>query len=116
MLVFTFLTILINLIACMEGFRINSRLNMRNRGPSLYDSAVNSGSSSGNNEPKLRSEEWAKLRGLEPGYGGVWPGDPNAPKFNVTIISKSAQETFSVMVPNDRYIYFYFEEAGESIY
>jgi ferredoxin len=60
--------------------------------------------------PSLRSDEWARQRGYEPGFGGVWKGDPNAPKFNVTIVSKQTHETFSSMVPNDRYIYSYFEE------
>eukprot|EP01038_Epipyxis_sp_PR26KG_P012747 gene12747-17089_t len=66
----------------------------------------------GNAELPLRSEEWAKLRGLTPGYGGYWPGDENAPKYNVTIISKKTNERFTSMVPRDRYIFFYFEEQG----
>lgn len=59
------------------------------------------------------SLEWAKERGLEPGYGGVWPGDPNAKKYSVTIKSKREPEKeFQLMVPGDRYIFFYFEENG----
>ena len=42
--------------------------------------------------------------------GGYWPGDPLAKKHNVTI--SNGVETFSLMVPEDRYIYFYFEEQG----
>ena len=61
---------------------------------------------------KLRSAEWAKQRGMEPGFGGVWPGDPNAPTYNVTFTSTKTSETFTLMVPNDRYIYHFFEEMG----
>ena len=50
------------------------------------------------------------LPGVEPGFGGYWPGDPLAKRHNVTIVS--GQESFSLMVPEDRYIYFYFEEQG----
>ena len=87
-------------------------------------------------------EEWARQRGMEPGYGGIWPGsffsyvnficnvtactllstnlhllhgitgDPNAPKFNVRVRSKKTGEEFEVKVPADRYIFFYFEEKG----
>ena len=61
----------------------------------------------------IRSAEWAKQRGMEPGYGGIWPGDPNAKKYSVKIKSKkNPSEVFSLMVPVDRYIYFYFEEQG----
>jgi ferredoxin len=49
---------------------------------------------------------------MEPGYGGIWPGDPNAKTYSVTVISKKTGETFQCDVPNDRYIYFYFEEQG----
>lgn len=62
--------------------------------------------------PPIRSAEWARLRGFEPGYGGYWPGDPNAKKYKVTIKSKKTGEEFTAMVPNDRYIYMYFEELG----
>ncbi len=61
-------------------------------------------------EPKLRSKEWAALRGLTPGYGGYWPGDPNAKKHKVTI--KSGNKSYTLDVPEDRYIFFYFEEEG----
>lgn len=63
-------------------------------------------------EPPIRSLEWARRRGMEPGYGGLWPGDPNAERFNVTIVSRKTRETFTQMVPKDRYIYYYFEEQG----
>ena len=65
-----------------------------------------------NEDPPIRSLEWARRRGMEPGYGGLWPGDPNAERFNVTIISRKTQESFSLPVPKDRYIYYYFEEQG----
>lgn len=52
------------------------------------------------------------MRGMEPGYGGVWPGNPNATRFNVTVRSKKTGEQFTASVPSDRYIYFYFEEQG----
>ena len=38
-------------------------------------------SPSRNSTPKIRSKEWAAQRGIEPGIGGIWEGDPNAPKF-----------------------------------
>jgi ferredoxin len=61
---------------------------------------------------KLRSEQWAKEMGLTPGYGGFWPGDPDAKKYEVKIVSQSKKEEYTLMVPEDRYIYFYFEEEG----
>ena len=56
------------------------------------------------------STEWAAERGMEPGYGGVWPGNPKAETFNVTVISRKTNETFSTEVAKDRYIYYAFEE------
>lgn len=59
------------------------------------------------------SLEWARERGLEPGYGGIWPGNPNASKYSVTIMSKNEPEKkYTLDVPSDRYIYYYFEEKG----
>ena len=43
---------------------------------------------------------------------GIWPGNPDAPKFKVTIKSKKTGEEYIANVPVDRYIYFYFEEMG----
>ena len=60
----------------------------------------------------IRGIEWAKARGMEPGFGGIWPGDPNAKKYNVTVRSKKSGESFTLDVPIDRYIFFYFEEQG----
>jgi len=61
----------------------------------------------------MYSPEWAKERGLEPGFGGVWPGNPNAKKYSVTLKSKKeGGEEYTLMVPSDRYIFFYFEEMG----
>ena len=66
--------------------------------------------------PKIRSREWAAKRGIEPGFGGIWEGDPNAPKFNVTFVLKGrnggSDDKISLMVPNDRYLYHYFEEQN----
>jgi ferredoxin len=62
--------------------------------------------------PPIRSPEWAKERGLEPGYGGYWPGDPNARTYKVTIRDKKTNIEYTEMVPEDRYIYFVFEEKG----
>lgn len=73
-------------------------------------SATNSELESSAGNPRIRSAEWARLRGMEPGYGGIWPGDPNAQKYEVKIISKKTGEEFKLMVPADRYIYHYFEE------
>lgn len=66
---------------------------------------------SGDDE-RIFGPQWAKARGMEPGYGGIWPGDPNAPKFNVKIVSRKTGESYECEVPSDRYIYFYFEEMG----
>lgn len=60
----------------------------------------------------LRSSEWAKIRGMEPGFGGIWPGSPDALKYNVKIRSKKTGEVFEAQVPRDRYIFFVFEELG----
>lgn len=49
---------------------------------------------------------------LPPGTGGKWPGDPNALKHNVTIVSPNGEEAFSLKVPEDRFIFSYFEEQG----
>ncbi len=51
---------------------------------------------------------------VEPGYGGYWPGDPDAEKFNVTLKShlNGISSSVSVMVPNDRYIFRFIEEQG----
>ena len=63
-------------------------------------------------QPRLRSQEWANRRGMEPGYGGLWPGDPNAPTYKVTIRSNKTKQEFVAQVPRDRYIYYHFEEEG----
>jgi ferredoxin len=65
--------------------------------------------------PPMYTAEWARLRGMEPGYGGVWPGDPNAKKYKVTIRSRKTGEEFTSMVPSDRYIFFHFEEKDIDI-
>ena len=86
------------------------------------ESTSNSGDSSGDqkktvlptrDEPEIYSSEWARRRDLQPGYGGVWPGgNPDAKTYKVTIISKKTNETFVQQVPNDRYFYYAFEQAG----
>ena len=48
--------------------------------------------------------------GFEKGFGGFWPGNPDAKRHKVTIIS--GKESYTLAVPVDRYIYFYFEEQG----
>ena len=59
-----------------------------------------------------------KAKSNNPGFGGYWPGDPNAKKYNVTVqippsaASSTPGSTISLLVPEDRYIYFYFEEMG----
>ena len=59
------------------------------------------------------SAEWAAERGLVPGFGGVWPGDPAAKKYSVTLRSKKEPEKeYKLDVPSDRYIFFYFEQLG----
>lgn len=59
---------------------------------------------------KPRSEEWAKERGMEPGVGGYWPGDPNAKTYKVTIRDKKTNQEYVQQVPEDRYIYFHYED------
>jgi ferredoxin len=49
---------------------------------------------------------------VEPGFGGPWPGDPNATRYNVTILREDTGQRFELQVPRDRYIYFVFEEEG----
>ena len=65
-------------------------------------------------QPKIRSREWALQRGIEPGFGGIWEGDPNAPQYNITFICKGheGKDKLTLMVPNDRYLYHYFEEQN----
>jgi len=94
-------TILLLMITIVSSFIIKNSVYNRNR-ILLADNKV----------IKPFSEEWAKLRGMEPGYGGIWPGNPDAPKFKVTIKSKKTGEEYVANVPADRYIYFYFEEMG----
>lgn len=61
-------------------------------------------------KPSIRSKEWAEERGMEPGYGGIWPGDPNAPTYKVTIRTKSdPSRGYTLDVPIDRYVYYVFE-------
>lgn len=60
----------------------------------------------------IRTASWARGLGLEPGYGGYWPGNPDAVKYKVTVRSHSKKELCSYLVPEDRYIYFYLEEQG----
>lgn len=62
---------------------------------------------------KKNTEKWLQVRtagGFEPGVGGFWPGRPDAKRHKVTILSGS--DSYTLMVPVDRYIYFYFEEQG----
>ena len=61
---------------------------------------------------QIRGPEWARKRGMEPGYGGIWPGDPNAKKYKVTIRDPTTGDEFTTMVPRDRYIFYVFEEMG----
>ena len=61
------------------------------------------------------SEEWAAERGMEPGFGGVWPGNPDAKKYKVTVISRKTNETFTAQVANDRYVYYAFEEERKQL-
>jgi len=68
-----------------------------------------------NDEPTLRGAEWAKIRGLVPGYGGLWPGNPDAKKYSVTIKSLNTGEEWKADVPNDRYIFNYLEEIGVDV-
>ena len=49
---------------------------------------------------------------MEPGYGGFWPGDPNAKRHKVTVRSKATGQEYVCMVPEDRYMFFVFEEEG----
>ncbi|BAM80655.1 probable ferredoxin [Cyanidioschyzon merolae strain 10D] len=44
--------------------------------------------------------------------GGALPGDPAAPKHNVTILNYRDDESLTLAVPEDRYIWWYFRENG----
>lgn len=48
---------------------------------------------------------------IEPGFGGVWPGDPDAQTHNVKFVNKKGEEVAEMDVPVDRYIYFATEDA-----
>lgn len=78
----------------------------------LKMSGTDSNSEPARNKKKLRTSEWAAERGMEPGYGGIWPGNPTAPTHKVTVRSKFNNTEVAMQVPNDRYIYFAFEEEG----
>ncbi|KAG5189812.1 ferredoxin [Tribonema minus] len=59
---------------------------------------------------------------LEPGVGGIWPGDPNAQThkamrlpLQVTIKNKAGEVVAQMDVPDDRYIYFAFEDEGHDL-
>jgi len=78
----------------------------------LYSDASSKAPSNSNSKAKLFSKEWAEENGLVQGYGGLWPGNPNAKTYKVTIKSAKTGEEFVANVPEDRYIYFYFEELG----
>jgi len=56
--------------------------------------------------------KWGRGIPIEPGFGGPWPGDPNAPTFNVKVRNVDTGEEVEMDVPVDRYIYFAFEDAG----
>ncbi len=49
---------------------------------------------------------------LEPGFGGIWPGDPNAKTYKVTVKDPRTGTNYTMDVPEDRYIFFAFEDAG----
>ncbi|CAM9458371.1 unnamed protein product [Discosporangium mesarthrocarpum] len=65
---------------------------------------------------KYTPNRWAGEE-VEAGFGGVWPGDPNAKTHRVdhdrqvTVVDKAGEEVAAMDVPVDRYIYFAFEEA-----
>ena len=95
--------ILLSLSPCSLSFFINSRSRFSANKRALHRL---------NGRKFVRDEEWARVRGMEPGFGGFWPGDPNAEKFKVTVRAKSTGEEFVCMVPKDRYIFFAIEEEG----
>lgn len=64
-------------------------------------------------QESVNTAKWLKrvtARGFEPAYGGFWPGNPDAKRHKVTILADS--KSYTLMVPVDRFIYFYFEEQG----
>mmetsp|Transcript_18506 Transcript_18506/g.24450 ORF Transcript_18506/g.24450 Transcript_18506/m.24450 type:complete len:211 (+) Transcript_18506:88-720(+) len=60
---------------------------------------------------RFSPNRWSLAEGpIEPGFGGPWPGDPDAPKFKVTVRNLDEGKEISHMVPADRYIYFQMED------
>ncbi|TFJ80987.1 hypothetical protein NSK_007630 [Nannochloropsis salina CCMP1776] len=49
---------------------------------------------------------------LEPGVGGIWPGKPDAKKYKVTVVDPRTKTNYTMDVPEDRYIFFAFEDSG----
>jgi hypothetical protein len=68
------------IIVCSLSFNHISKVHQISRRSIFELSAIE--------DPPIRSEEWARLRGLVPGYGGYWPGNPDAKKYKVTIKSE----------------------------
>lgn len=52
---------------------------------------------------------------LEPGVGGIWPGDPKAKRHTITVVDKKTGKEWKTEVPEDRYIYWQLEEDGVDI-
>ncbi|CEL97897.1 unnamed protein product [Vitrella brassicaformis CCMP3155] len=55
--------------------------------------------------------KWEMGDRIKPYKGGPWPGDPNAKTYKVTIIDPVSGERHTQDVPEDRYIFFSFEES-----
>ncbi|CAM9257934.1 unnamed protein product [Ectocarpus sp. 8 AP-2014] len=64
---------------------------------------------------KYSPNKWWDEDDIVPGFGGIWPGDPDAETHHVTYVNKAGEEVASADVPVDRYIYFATEDAGVDV-
>ncbi|CAM9671531.1 unnamed protein product [Pylaiella littoralis] len=64
---------------------------------------------------KYSPNVWRDEDEIKPGFGGIWPGDPDAETHHVTYVNKAGEEVASVDVPVDRYVYFATEDAGVDV-
>lgn len=105
--------IMIILVSLCDSYRLISHSSLAvktlKKGNMLLLNSPQKGSAGSS---QIRNENWAKVRGLIPGHGGYWPGNPDAKRYNVTITTKGSKDVFTLLVPEDRYIFFYFEEEG----
>ncbi|CAM9872433.1 unnamed protein product, partial [Hapterophycus canaliculatus] len=64
---------------------------------------------------KYSPNRWRDEGDLVPGFGGIWPGDPDAETHHVTYVNKAGEEVASLDVPVDRFVFFATEDAGVDV-